>query len=75
MQAIISHNMVNPILSGHSKIDRTKFLKTGGSNWCRSKVLQNAPREHPAILLNCIKRLLVLKAFLGLLLSDSLRQV
>ena len=43
---------VKPVLSGHSKIDKTKVFKTDGSLMlhCRSKVLQNALLEHSAIL-------------------------
>ena len=35
-------NTVKPVLSGHSKIDRTKILMTNGS-LMKVKVLQNAP--------------------------------
>ena len=47
---------VKPVLSGHSKIDKTKVSKTNGSLMSRSKVLPNALSEHSAILLTCIKR-------------------
>ena len=47
--------IVKPVLSGHSKIDKTKVIKTNGS-LMKSKVLQNALRVHFAILLTCIKR-------------------
>ena len=40
-------------LSGHSKIDKTKVLKTNGS---LMKVESFAELEHSAILLTCIKR-------------------
>ena len=33
---------VKPVLSGHSKIDKTKMLMTNG-NLMKVKVLQNAP--------------------------------
>ena len=39
---MIGKYTVKPVLSGHSKIDKTKILMTSGS-LCRSKVLQNAP--------------------------------
>ena len=66
---------MKPVLSGHSKIDKTKVLKPCGS-LMQVKVLQNAPREHSAILLTCIKRLLVLKTFLFLSsLNGRFRQV
>ena len=46
---------VKPGLSGHSKIDKTKVLKTCGYlMWVKSTT-------ESAILLTCIKRLLVLK--------------
>ena len=55
---------VKPVLNGHSKIDKTKVLKT-------SVILVQAKSiaecfEHSAILLTCFKRLSVLKTFLGL---------
>ena len=46
---------VKPVLSGHSKIDKTMVLKTNGSSM-KVKVLQNALLEHFAILLICIKQ-------------------
>ena len=46
---------VKPVLSGHSKIDKTKVLKTNGS-LMKVEVLQNALLEHSTILLTCIKR-------------------
>ena len=52
---IVSKYTVKRVLSGHSKIDKTKVLKTNGS-LSRSKVLQNALLEHSAILLTCIKQ-------------------
>ena len=65
----------DPVLSGHSKIDKTKVLKPCGSQ-CSSKVLQNALREHSAILLTYIKRVLVFKTFFGgSSRSGRLRQV
>ena len=42
---------------------------------CRSKVLENAPREHSAILLTCIKLPFVFKTFVLPFLSGRLRQV
>ena len=41
---------VKPVLSGHSKIDKTKILMTNGS-LMKVKIL-----EHSAIFLTCIKR-------------------
>ena len=46
----IFRSTVKPVLSGHSKIDKTKILKTKGS---LMKVESIA--EHSAILLTCIK--------------------
>ena len=40
---------VKPVLSGHSKIDH-KLVSRRNIAQCRSKVLQNAPREHSAII-------------------------
>ena len=40
---------IKPVLSGHSKIDKTKVLKTNGS-LMKVEVLQNALLEHSAIL-------------------------
>ena len=45
---------VEPVLSGHSKIDKTKVLKTNGS-LMNVEILQNALLGHSAILLTCIK--------------------
>ena len=47
------------VLSGHSKIDKAlndKWWLNEGRKYCRI-----LPLEHPAILLTCIKRQLVLK--------------
>ena len=41
---------VNPVLSGHSKIDSLI------GSLMKSKVLQNALLEHSAMFLNCIKQ-------------------
>ena len=45
---------MKPVLSDYSKIDKTKVLNTSGS-LVQVKILQNAPLEHSAILLTCIK--------------------
>ena len=47
---------VKPVLNGHSKIDKRKVLKTGGSLMHVENIA-----EYSAILLTCIKRLSVLK--------------
>ena len=55
---------VKPALSSHSKEDQKlgfQFKTDTVIILCRSKVLQNAPVEHPAILLTCIKLLLGFK--------------
>ena len=58
------YNAVKHVLSGHSKIDKTKILMTSG---CLFKVKRSAECSHSAILLTCIKRLSVLIANFGLL--------
>ena len=60
---------VKPVLSGHSKIDKTKVLKTDGSFNEGQKYCSVLPLEHSAILLTCIKR------FSVFFLSGRLRQV
>ena len=49
-------NTVKPVLSGYSKMNKTKVLMTNGS-LMKVKILQNAPipLEHSAIILTCIK--------------------
>ena len=42
------YSTVKPVLSGHSKKTKKLALKTNYVK-CRSKVLQNAPKEHSAI--------------------------
>ena len=43
--------VVTPVLSGHSKIDKTKILMTNGEG---RKYCRMLPLEHSAILLTCI---------------------
>ena len=51
-------------LSCHSKIDKTKVLKTGGSFVQVKRIAEcSTGLEHSAILLTCIKRLSVLKKY------------
>ena len=45
---------IKSVLSSHLKLDKTKVLMENGS-LMKVKVLQNAPPEHSAILLTCIK--------------------
>ena len=45
---------VKPVLSDHSKIDKTKILMTNGSLMKVESIAE--PLEHSAILLTCIKR-------------------
>ena len=54
LKIVHTHSTVKPVLSGHSKIDKTKALMANGS-------LMKVPLEHSAILLTCIKRYSVLK--------------
>ena len=56
------HYVVKPVLSSHSKIDKTKVFKSHVVSLYRSKVLQNAPQGNR-------------KPNFGLLLSGRLRQV
>ena len=58
----IKWNTVKPVLSSHLKIVKTKVLKT---NVNLMKVESIAELEHSAILLTCIKQLLVLKTNFG----------
>ena len=55
---------VKPDLSGHSKRIPKIGLARPITALCRSKVLQNAPREHCAILSTFIKLPFVFKAFI-----------
>ena len=65
-------NMVKPVLSSHSKKDKTKILITNDS----LMKVERIAREHSAILLTCINRLLVLKTnFWSSFLSGRIRQV
>ena len=57
---------VKPVLSGHSKIDKTKVLKTNGSLMKVERLLL----EHSAILLTCIKQKSIL-----ICLFDSLHPI
>ena len=63
------------VLSGHSKIDKTKILMTNGSLMKVESIVECSPLERSAILLTCIKRLSVLITNFGLFLSGRLRQV
>ena len=56
-------SIVKPVLSGHSKIRPNIVFSRLIIAKCRSKVLQNAPREHSAILLTFIKLPFVYKTF------------
>ena len=47
---------VKPVLSGHSKIDKTKILMTNGSLMEVDSIAECSPLEHSAILLTYIKR-------------------
>ena len=46
---------VKPVLSGHSKKDKTKVLMANGSKM-KVESIAECPLEHSAILLTCIKR-------------------
>ena len=46
---------VNPVLSGHLKIDKTKVLMENGSLMKVESSAKCSPLEHSVILLTCIK--------------------
>ena len=46
---------VKPVLSSHSKLDKTKILMTNGSLMQVKNICRMLPLEHFAILLTCIK--------------------
>ena len=47
---------VKPVLSGHSKKDKTKVLMANGSLMQVKRIAECSPLEHSAILLTCIKQ-------------------
>ena len=47
---------VKPVLSGHSKKDKTKVLKTDHRLMQVKSIVECSKGEHSAILLTCIKR-------------------
>ena len=58
---LLSPATVKPVISGHSKIDKTKVLKINGSlmkveSIAECSKMQNALLKHSAILLTCIKQ-------------------
>ena len=55
-------NTVKPVLSCHSNKDQKLVFRTD-NRLIQVKVLQNAPREHSAILSTCIKLASVFKTF------------
>ena len=57
-------NTVKPVLSGHSKIDKTKIAMTNGS-LMKGESIAECPLKHSAILLTCIKQKFVLKNIFG----------
>ena len=63
---------VNPVLSGHLKIDKTKILMTNGS-LMKVESIAECSLEHSAILLTCIKQKSVLKLIFGLLFEWPLK--
>ena len=52
---------MKPVLSGHSKIDKTKVLKKGGSLVQVESISECS--EHSEILFTCINPLSVLKTY------------
>ena len=63
---------VEPVLSCHSKLGKTKVLYTNGS-LMKVESIAECSREHSAILMDCIKRKSVLKIILGLLFERPLK--
>ena len=49
-------NKTKPVLSGHSKIDKTKILMTKGSLMRVESIAELLPLEHSAVLWTCIKQ-------------------
>ena len=47
---------VNPVLSGHSKIVKTRVLMANGSFMKAKSIAECSFLEHSGILLTCIKR-------------------
>ena len=69
------HNTLKPVLSGHSKTDKTEVLKACGTLMqVKSTAECSTGVEHSAILLTCIKQLSVLKTY-TLVFFGSLSQV
>ena len=52
---------VKPVLSGHSKIDKTKILMTNGTLMKVESIAECSPWSILQLLLTCIKQQLVLK--------------
>ena len=57
-----NQNTVKPVLSGHSKIDKTKVLMPNGS-LMKVESIAECSVEHSAIPLTCTMRLSVLKTY------------
>ena len=72
---ILSFYYSKTCLKGPLKMETKTWFSRQILAKCRSKVLQNAPREHSAILSNFIKLQFVFKTFILSFLSDRLRQV
>ena len=72
--AFISQGTVKPVLSGQSKEDQKCVFKTN-NRLMQAKVLQNAPMEHSAVLLTCIKLPHGSKTFVLSIFSGCFRQV
>ena len=60
--ATVANGRVNPERSSRQEVAKCRPAK------CRPKVLQNAPLEHTAILLTCIKRSSILICLFDLIL-------
>ena len=66
---------VKPVLSGHAVKKKKKLAFKTNYHLMQVKVLQNAPREHSAILLTFIKLPFVLRPLSCLFLTGRFRQV
>ena len=69
----IKFGTVKPVLSGHSKIDKTKILLTNGSLTTVESICRMLQGDHSAILLTYIKLNSVLKTNFGLLFEWPLK--
>ena len=65
------NNTVKPVLSGHSKVDKTQILKTSSGLLLVESIAECS--DHSAIFLTCIKCLSVLKTYFKVFFAWSLK--